>query len=219
MTTMKAIVQETYGSADVLELRDVDRPTPGAGEVLVRVHAAGISRGDVHLMTGRALPGARRRRHPRPKNPLPGQDVAGTVVAIGAGRHPLRRRRRGLRHRPRVLRRVRRRPRGQARAQAGDPLVRPGRGDADLGPHGAARDRRRRVHPVSRCSSSAPPAASGPTPCSSPSRRVRPSPASRARAKAQLVRDLGAADVIDYAHEDFADGSRIVRHHRSTSAA
>jgi NADPH:quinone reductase-like Zn-dependent oxidoreductase len=51
-TTMKAIVQETYGPADVLELRDIDQPTAGAGEVLLRVHAAGINRGDVHLMTG-----------------------------------------------------------------------------------------------------------------------------------------------------------------------
>ena len=82
-TTMKAIVQETYGSADVLELRGVEAPTAGAGEVLLRVHAAGVSRGDVHLMQGepylvRAAVGFR-----RPKNPVPGRDVAGTVVAIG----------------------------------------------------------------------------------------------------------------------------------------
>jgi NADPH:quinone reductase-like Zn-dependent oxidoreductase len=42
---MKAIVQDTYGSADVLELRDIDRPEIGDDEVLVRVHAAGVDRG------------------------------------------------------------------------------------------------------------------------------------------------------------------------------
>lgn len=84
MTTMKAIVQDTYGSAEVLKFAEIDQPTAGDREVLVRVHAAGISRGDVHLMTG----------HPYllrmlgfgvhgPKNPVAGQDVAGTVVGIG----------------------------------------------------------------------------------------------------------------------------------------
>ena len=84
MTTMKAIIQNTYGSAEVLQLREIDQPTAGDGEVLVRVHAAGISRGDVHLMTGEPyllrLLGFGVRR---PKNPVLGQDVAGTVVAIG----------------------------------------------------------------------------------------------------------------------------------------
>lgn len=49
---MKAIVQDRYGSADVLELRDVDKPLVKAGEVLVRVHAAGVDPGVWHLMTG-----------------------------------------------------------------------------------------------------------------------------------------------------------------------
>ncbi|WP_337993967.1 NAD(P)-dependent alcohol dehydrogenase [Actinomycetospora lutea] len=84
MTTMKAIVQDTYGSAEVLELREIDQPTAGDGEVLVRVHAAGVSRGDVHLMTGEPylvrLLGFGVRR---PKNPVLGQDVAGDVVAVG----------------------------------------------------------------------------------------------------------------------------------------
>ncbi|MHC1558295.1 NAD(P)-dependent alcohol dehydrogenase [Actinomycetospora sp. C-140] len=86
MTTMKAIVQDTYGSAEVLELREIDRPTAGDGEVLVRVHAAGVSRGDVHLMTGEPylmrLLGFGVRR---PKNPVLGQDAAGDVVAVGPG--------------------------------------------------------------------------------------------------------------------------------------
>lgn len=83
---MKAIVQETYGSADVLELGDIDKPATADHEVLVRVHAAGVDRGVWHLMTG--LPylirimgyGLR-----RPKTPVPGMDVAGRVEVVGAG--------------------------------------------------------------------------------------------------------------------------------------
>jgi len=49
---MKAIVRDRYGSADVLQLRDVDVPEVGVDEVLVRVHAAGIDRGAWHIMAG-----------------------------------------------------------------------------------------------------------------------------------------------------------------------
>ena len=84
MTTMKAMVQSSYGTAEVLQLREIDRPTAGDGEVVVQVRAAGISRGTVHLITGQPyllrLLGSGVRR---PKNPVPGQDVAGTVVAVG----------------------------------------------------------------------------------------------------------------------------------------
>jgi NADPH:quinone reductase-like Zn-dependent oxidoreductase len=80
---MKAIVQERYGNADALQFRDIDRPTPGSGEVLLRVHAAALNRGTLHLMSGepyllRLGFGVR-----RPKQPVPGKDVAGTVVAVG----------------------------------------------------------------------------------------------------------------------------------------
>jgi NADPH:quinone reductase-like Zn-dependent oxidoreductase len=84
--TMKAIVQDTYGAADVLELRDIDKPEIRENEVLVRVHAAGLDRGVWHLMTGLPyflrliIPDLRRRG---PKNPVRGSDVAGVVVAIG----------------------------------------------------------------------------------------------------------------------------------------
>ena len=83
--TMRAVVQDRYGGADVLSLADVARPTIGDDEVLVRVRAAGIARGDWHLMTGRPLLvramgfGLR-----RPKRPTVGQDLAGTVDAVGA---------------------------------------------------------------------------------------------------------------------------------------
>lgn len=81
---MKAIVQDTYGSADVLELRDIDKPEAGHGEVLVRVHAAGVDRGAWHLMTGLPYPirlagvGFR-----APKNKVLGSEVAGQVEAVG----------------------------------------------------------------------------------------------------------------------------------------
>ncbi|MGH9252328.1 MAG: NAD(P)-dependent alcohol dehydrogenase, partial [Acidimicrobiales bacterium] len=53
---MKAIAQDTYGSTDVLELRDIDKPEIADDEVLIRVHAAGVDRGVWHLMTGLAYP-------------------------------------------------------------------------------------------------------------------------------------------------------------------
>jgi NADPH:quinone reductase-like Zn-dependent oxidoreductase len=82
---MKAIVQNSYGSADVLELRDIDRPTAGDGEVLVRVHAAGVNRGTLHVMAGEPyLMRLMGFGVLKPKSPVPGQDVAGTVIAVGA---------------------------------------------------------------------------------------------------------------------------------------
>lgn len=84
MANMSAIVQYRYGGPEVLELGSIDRPRIDDGEVLVRVHAAGIDRGTWHLMAG--LPylvrlgfGLR-----KPKNPVPGLDLAGTVEAVGA---------------------------------------------------------------------------------------------------------------------------------------
>jgi NADPH:quinone reductase-like Zn-dependent oxidoreductase len=81
---MKAIVQDAYGSADVLELREIEKPKIGDDEVLVRVHAAGVDRGVWHLMTGQAylirLAGYGVRK---PKNPVRGREVAGRVEAIG----------------------------------------------------------------------------------------------------------------------------------------
>src|SRR2546426_5878131 len=50
--TMKAIVQDRYGSPDVLELREIDRPVNGDDHVLVRVHAAGVDQGVWHEVAG-----------------------------------------------------------------------------------------------------------------------------------------------------------------------
>jgi NADPH:quinone reductase-like Zn-dependent oxidoreductase len=81
---MKAVTRSVYGSADVLEFVDVDTPVAGDDEVLLRVHAAGAGPEVWHLMTG--LPylvrvmgfGLR-----KPKNPTLGMDVAGVVETVG----------------------------------------------------------------------------------------------------------------------------------------
>jgi NADPH:quinone reductase-like Zn-dependent oxidoreductase len=82
---MKAIVQEKYGAPDELRFGDVDEPVVGDDDVLVRVVAAGVDQGVWHLVTG--LPRAIRLAGfgvRRPKNPVPGMDVAGIVAAVGA---------------------------------------------------------------------------------------------------------------------------------------
>src|ERR687891_1620971 len=82
--SMKAIVRDTYGSPDVLELREIDIPEYADGEVLVHVHAAGVGRDIWHIMTGLPYPiriagyGFR-----APKNPVIGSDMAGVVEAVG----------------------------------------------------------------------------------------------------------------------------------------
>ena len=81
--TMKAIVRERYGATEVLRLDEVPRPLPGDHDLVVRVAAAGLDRGAWHAMTG--LPYLSRLLFGlgRPKQPVLGTDVAGTVVAVG----------------------------------------------------------------------------------------------------------------------------------------
>ena len=83
-TTMRAVVQHGYGSADVLQLTDIDKPTIGDNEVLVRVRAAGVNPADWAIMGG--LPYIARPMYGlgKPKNPVRGTDVAGEVEAVGA---------------------------------------------------------------------------------------------------------------------------------------
>ncbi len=83
-TTMRAIVQDRYGSAEVLRHDRIARPEIRANELLIHVHAAGLDRGTWHLMTGKpyALRLAMGLRGPR--NPVSGRDVAGTVEAVGS---------------------------------------------------------------------------------------------------------------------------------------
>ncbi|TFD74369.1 NAD(P)-dependent alcohol dehydrogenase [Cryobacterium fucosi] len=81
---MKAIVQDAYGSSAVLSLRDIDRPGVGDNDVLVQVRAVGLHIGDWHLMTGtpylvRAMGYGLR----APKTRVRGMDVAGRVESVG----------------------------------------------------------------------------------------------------------------------------------------
>ncbi|MGH2589785.1 MAG: alcohol dehydrogenase catalytic domain-containing protein, partial [Actinomycetota bacterium] len=81
---MRAIVQERYGSPDVFELREIDRPTVEDDEVLVRVRAASAHPDVWHAMRGvpyvlRIMGSGLR----RPKNPVPGIDLAGVVESVG----------------------------------------------------------------------------------------------------------------------------------------
>jgi NADPH:quinone reductase-like Zn-dependent oxidoreductase len=82
---MRAIVQDAYGSVDVLRPAEIDRPDISADEVLVRVRAAGMDRGTWHSMTGTPylmrIMGFGFRR---PKNRVAGLDVAGTIAAVGS---------------------------------------------------------------------------------------------------------------------------------------
>jgi NADPH:quinone reductase-like Zn-dependent oxidoreductase len=82
-TTMKAIVQAGYGSADVLELREIDKPAMGDREVLIRVRSAGVNLADWAIISG--LPYIARPIYGlgKPKNPVRGTDVAGEVEAVG----------------------------------------------------------------------------------------------------------------------------------------
>ena len=81
--TMRASMQDTYGTADAWRQAQVPRPQPVADEVLIRVRAAGLDRGTWHLMAGKpyllrlgfGLRG--------PEHPIPGRDLAGTVEAVG----------------------------------------------------------------------------------------------------------------------------------------
>jgi NADPH:quinone reductase-like Zn-dependent oxidoreductase len=82
--SMKAMVRDTYGPPDLLELRDIDIPEIADDEVLIHVHAAGVGRDVWHVMRGLPYPirlagyGFR-----APKNPVIGSDVAGVVEAVG----------------------------------------------------------------------------------------------------------------------------------------
>src|SRR2546427_1140573 len=85
VTTMKAVVQDAYGTSEVLELLDIAKPEIGDGDVLVRVRAAGVNPGDWAIMGGlpyiaRPVYGLR-----KPKNRVRGTDVAGEGEGGGGG--------------------------------------------------------------------------------------------------------------------------------------
>src|SRR6266498_5555170 len=80
---MKAIVYTKYGSPDVLQLKEVEKPTPGDDEVLVKVHAVSVNAADWHLMRGKPFLARLQGGLRKPKNPTLGSDIAGRVEAVG----------------------------------------------------------------------------------------------------------------------------------------
>ncbi|HSK56720.1 MAG TPA: NAD(P)-dependent alcohol dehydrogenase [Jiangellales bacterium] len=82
--TMRAVLHDRYGTAEVLRLGRVPRPVIGEHDVLVEVRAAGLDRGTEHLITGKPYAMRLAFGLTRPRNPVAGRDVAGTVVDVGA---------------------------------------------------------------------------------------------------------------------------------------
>ncbi len=82
--TMRAVVQRAYGPTDTLQIKEIADPQIEADQVLIQVHAAGLDRGVWHLMTGKPyLLRVMGFGFRRPKNPVLGADVAGRVAAVG----------------------------------------------------------------------------------------------------------------------------------------
>src|SRR5437763_1239965 len=81
--TMKAIVYEKYGSPDVLELRDIERPVVTDDGVLVRVQTASVNPVDWHTLTGTPYLVRMTTGLTKPKRNTLGVDFAGTVEAVG----------------------------------------------------------------------------------------------------------------------------------------
>ena len=82
---MKAIVRDSYGGPEVLELREVETPTPGPGEVLVRVRASSVNMADVDYITGRPWATRFGTGLRGPKARVPGIDMAGEIESVGVG--------------------------------------------------------------------------------------------------------------------------------------
>ena len=139
--TMQAIVQHRYGTQAelVLQLEELARPTIGDDEVLVRVAAASVDMGTWHCMTG--MPYAMRLaglRRPLAQGLQPGPGPRRNGRVRRQERDRVRAGRRGLRHLRRLLRRVRPRRDEHARSQAGEPVLRAGRGRPHLWRYRAA---------------------------------------------------------------------------------
>ncbi|OIK16176.1 alcohol dehydrogenase [Bacillus sp. MUM 116] len=80
---MKAIVYHQYGSADVLELQEVEKPIPGDNEVLVKIHASSLNYGNLVLLKGKPFLARFVFGLLKPKYSIPGGDIAGRVEAVG----------------------------------------------------------------------------------------------------------------------------------------
>src|SRR6266511_1509671 len=82
---MRALVQEGDGSADVLHLREIERPVVAEGRVLVRVRAASVNALDWHSVHGGLIISAASKLMRQKAEPVRGVDLAGVVEAIGPG--------------------------------------------------------------------------------------------------------------------------------------
>lgn len=80
---MKAIVYTQYGSPDVLSLQEVEKPTPKDNEVLIKIHAASTNAYDWHIMRADPFLARFAKGLFKPKNTIPGADIAGVVEAVG----------------------------------------------------------------------------------------------------------------------------------------
>jgi NADPH:quinone reductase-like Zn-dependent oxidoreductase len=80
---MKAIVYKKYGSPDVLEVTEVEKPVPNNNQVLVKVHAASVNFGNLVLLKGEPFLARFAFGLLKPKYSIPGGDMAGTVEAVG----------------------------------------------------------------------------------------------------------------------------------------
>ncbi len=81
---MKAVVYDRYGPPDVLRIEDVPKPVPGPDEVLVRIRATGVTRADAHLRSGEPFISRFQSGLRRPKRRILGHELAGEVEAVGA---------------------------------------------------------------------------------------------------------------------------------------
>jgi NADPH:quinone reductase-like Zn-dependent oxidoreductase len=206
---MKAIVQDSYGTADVLRVDEIGRPEIADNEVLVKVQAAGLDRGTWHVMTGLPYLGRLAFGLRKPKNPVPGLDLAGTVVAVGSA---------------------------VTRFEAGDPVFGIGRGS--FAEYAAAREDKLARKPANLTfEQAAVVPVSGLTAIRGLCDAGRVKTGQHvliigasggvgtyvvqlakafgadvtgvcSAAKTALVRSLGADQVVDYTQEDFADGSQ-----------
>ncbi len=80
---MRAIVYTEYGPPDVLQLKEIEKPTPRDNEILVKVHASSVNQGDAYIIRGEPILFRPSYGFPGPKHTIPGGDVAGRIEAVG----------------------------------------------------------------------------------------------------------------------------------------
>ena len=206
---MKAIVQERFGSPDVLQFVDTDQPDMGPDDVLVRVHAAAVNPYDWHIMRGdpyvARLMGTVGLTRPKPR--IAGVDGAGVVEAVGANVH-------GLRPGDEVLGRFEGAFAEYARAEADKVVPKPARLSFEqaAGVPMAGQTALRAIRDVGRVRAGHRVLINGAS-GGVGSFGVQIATALGAEvtvvcstANVELVRSIGAAHVVDYTREDFTDG-------------